>query len=366
MAAEGYFLQTMGKNFCEFEKCEPKILSYRIEIAEDGKDLSREQHIKYREDIWTNVTSFNKFHVFSCPYEFVSPEPNPYPEELTKSLKPIFLKTLLQLIGVVIGALLILRLSDSNLIVSTLKGTSLDIVTFILVIFSVLSLFREAYFQGKLIRRLSKGYGIDHHAPWKKPYWISSVVWGAKTLLIAGIILAPLLLAYSYKYPMTADDTTLPIVRLEAVETADESDFDETQFDKGYYTKRWSIFAPKQFYTEEYANSSDNVYRSIENEYFKLTFPSTQKLIVNSFVDRLNKIYMDLESSKTKLFKTDSIENENVDYLVYLENPNITSDKHVFAAKDGIVIHITYRGTKGKIELIKAVSNYFSDELKES
>ena len=46
MALEGYFLQTMDKNFCEFEKGNPKTMSYRIEIAEDGKDLSRDQHIK--------------------------------------------------------------------------------------------------------------------------------------------------------------------------------------------------------------------------------------------------------------------------------------------------------------------------------
>lgn len=365
MAAEGYFLQTMGKNFCEFEKCEPKILSYRIEIAEDGKELSQDQHMKYRGDIWTNVTSFNKFHVFSCPYEFVCPEPTSDPEELAKPLKPIFLKTLLQLIGVVIGALLILRLSDSSLIVSTLRGTSLDIVTFILVIFSVLSLCRESYFQGRLIRRLSKGYGIDHHAPWKKTYWISSVVWGAKTLLIAGIILAPLLLAYSYRYPMTADDTTLPIVRLENVETADGSDFDKSILREGYYSKGWSILAPKQFNSSESANLIDNHYTHIDNEYFKLTFPSTQKLIVNALVDRLNRVFNDINSTKTNSFNPEVIEHKDMDYLVYGYD-SILLNNHVFAAKDGIVIHITYCGTKGKNELIKAVSNYFSDELKES
>lgn len=179
MASEGYFLQTMGKIFCEFEKCEPKILSYRIEIAEDGKNLSQEQRLKYKEELWTNVTNYNKFYVFSCPSKLVNSEPNPSTEALGKSLKPMFYKALLKLFTLLLGPILIIRslpyLTDSTLI-SILRGQTINIVPYALVIWLILRFSMEAFFQVKLIRKLSKGILIDHHTLWKKTYWIPSAV----------------------------------------------------------------------------------------------------------------------------------------------------------------------------------------------
>ena len=373
MALEGYFLQTMDINFCDFKEDEPKEISYRIEIAENGKHLSQDQCLKYQEDLWTNVTKYNKFYVFSCPSELVNLEPNPSPEALGKSLKPLLYKNLLTIFVLLLGPILILRFLpylSSTIVISMLRDTTINLIPYALLIWFILSLSMEALYQINLIRKLSKGISIDHHTPWKKTYWISSVAWNTKILLIAGIILSPILL-YNIlspgldSHPLSTEADSVPVVRLEAVEKADGSDFDETLLEEGYYYEGSNTLAKKQFNSSENTNTSADYYGAIHNEYFKLTFPSTQKLIVNSFVDRYAKFYKELNSSGTKFFKTESVENEYVDYLVYGSDSN-TSNQHIFAAKDGVVLHIRYLGGKGKSELIKAVVEFFNNKVNET
>ena len=340
MVAEGYFLQTMDSNFCDFKEDEPKAISFRIEIAENGKNLSQKQRLKYKEDLWSKVTNYKKFYVFSCPSEFVASEPNPSPEVLGKSLKPIFYKTILKLFILLLAPILIIRflpyLTSSSVLISTLKGTVLNITPYALYIWIILSFCINAYFQWKLIRVLSKSVPINHHAPWKKTYWISSALWTGKILLITVIILSPIILSqillpHLVQKPLSAETTPVPIIRLEDVETADGSDFDKTLFKNGYYSKGIGILAPKQIYSREYGNPTDNYYTSIDNEYYKLTFPKTQKLIVNALVDRLNRTLNELNSTRTSSLNPEVIENEYMDYLVYGYD-SILLNHHVFAS----------------------------------
>lgn len=178
------------------------------------------------------------------------------------------------------------------------------------------------------------------------------------------MLLATILISYFSRHPLSADNITVPIIRLEDVETADASDFDKSLFKEGDYRKGWSILSPKQFNSKENAYTSDH-YSAIDNEYFKLTFPSTQKLIVNVFVDRLNRIINDINSTNTNSLNPEVIENEYVDYLVYGYDSPLYNN-HVFAAKNGVVLHVEHCGIKGKYELIKAVVEFFNSKTTES
>lgn len=364
MALEGYFLQTMDKNFCEFEKGNPKTMSYRIEIAEDGKDLSRDQHIKYIRDIWTNVASFNKFHVFSCPYEFVSPEPNPAPEELAKSLKPIFRRNLLALLGIILGSIAVILLFpyilNEMLIVKTLKGSNIDLISLLIILYGIFTLLRELYFQGRLIRKLSKGISIDHHSPWRKSYWTSYSFWIGRNLLIVGIFLSTFILLYADEKPLSKDESRLPILRLEAIETADGSSFDYSKLGTSTYHKSFSLIAPLQYSSKEYWSTDPYKSTCLETATYKLAIPSMDKLIVNALVTDYDRYYDDMY--RDKLTFPDPITNENFDILVVRDNGYADE---IFAAKDGLVIHLTYIGDKTTDDMIKAASEMLN-KIKEA
>ena len=362
MAAEGYFLQTMDKNFCEFEKAEPQYTSYRIEIALDGKDLSREQHQKYNRDIWTNVTNFKKFYVFSCPYNFINQEVNPFPEELAESLKPIYRKTLLSILGIIVGALILIKLFphilNEKLIIETLNGTSFDIITILLLLYSIISLFQEGFFQRKLIKSLSKGIPIDHGTPWRRTYWFSYILWGIKNLLIIGIIISPLMFIYSSNSPLSAEDIDLPIVRLEAIETADGSDFDKSLLLDGNYTKRWSVLSPNQYNSQEYLGNDPYKVTWLETSTYKLLMPSMNKIIVDALAFQYDKYYDDTNNTLTPLQSTS---NNDFDILEVRERG---TSKQIFAAKDEWVIRLIYMGDKTVEDIIDAISDMFNTKVK--
>lgn len=377
MALKGYFLETMDSIFCDFKEDEPKSIYYRIEIAERGNNLSQEQNLKYNKDIWTNVTNYNKFYVFSCPSEDFHSEPNLSPEPLMKILKPIFLTTLLKLMIALVAPVLILRflpyITNSSTFISLLRSTNINLTPYALVLWCILSLGVNAYYQWKLIRTISKGTSIDHHTPWKKTYWISSAVWSFKIMFITFVLLSPIILSQILLPNLEVKHLTVaavpePIVRLEDIETIDGSTFDEERFKDGFCYKGAGILTPQQIYSREYGNSNTDYYNAIYTEYYKLTFPKTQTLVVNDLIDESYKFYNTKDSSGEDTFKTEIINNENLDYLVYgcdSYTPYILS-KHIFAAKDGIVLHIQYSGEKGKEDLIKVVSDLFATKIKKN
>ena len=364
MALEGYFLQNMDKNFCEFEKGDPKTLSYRIEIAEDGKDLSRDQHLKYMRDIWTNTTNFNKFHVFSCPYEFVSPEPNPYPEELAKSLKPIFRKNLLALLGIILGSLAAIwffpYLLNEMLIVKTLNGSTADMVTLLIVLYAIFTLLRELYFQGRLIRKLSKGIPINHHAQWRKTYWTAYSFWLGRNLLIIGIFLSSFFLLFADENALPKGDSKLPIVRLETIETADGSSFDYSKLGTATYYKSFSLIAPLQYSSKEYLGTDPYKVTSLETATYKLAIPSMNKFIVTALVSNYDRYYDEIY--RDKLTFPEPITNEFFDILVVRDN---SYANELFAAKGRWVIHLTYIGDKSTDDMIKAAADLLN-KIKET
>lgn len=360
MAAEGYFLQTIGTNFCNFEKGEPQTLSYRIEIAEDGKDLSLKQHEKYTRDIWTTVASYNKFHVFSCPYEFVSPEPNPYPEELAKTLKPILWKNLMFLFVIILGTLAAIKLfpyfMNDLFILKTLRGSTVDLASWLIILYGVFAIIREIYFQGRLIIHLSRGIPIDHKAAWKKAYWLSYGLWGGRNLLIMVLLLSTFMVLFQAETPLSEASSTLPIVRLEAIQTADGSSFDTSKLKDSTYTKGFSLIAPLQYSSTEYADISLDKVLILDTATYKLAIPSMDEFIVNALVKDYEKFYSEIY--KDKLTFPDPVSNEDFDILVVRDNGY---RNEIFAAKNGLVVHLSYAGDKNTEALIKAASEIFNN-----
>lgn len=375
MASEGYLLEIMDRNFCEFKESEPTKLDFRIEIGEARKNLSEKQKEKYMEDTWTKVTSYENFHVFSCPSELLAYEPNPSSEELIKVIKPLFHKNLLKLFLWVLIPFLIIRflpyIASPSFLLTILSGTVLNITLYALYIWFILSSCINGFYQWKLLKRLLKGIPIDHKAPWKKTYWLSSTLWNCKIVLIAVIFLSPLILSQTLlpklaPKALSADTSPELILRFEDIEKANGSDFDRARFKEGYTSKGIGILSPKQIYSSENITTTNDIYNSLLTEYFELTFPSTQKLIVNAYVAKYDKLYSDSHYSDTETFKSEELKTPYLDYVIYGFPSEDKDNKHIFAAKDGIVLHLQYWGSRDKNELLKAVVDFFNNKVIES
>lgn len=351
MSTKGFHLQTMRKNFCEFKKDEPRHDSYRIEIALDRNDLTREQHQKYNRTNWNYVTNFNKFHVFSCPYEIVTPEVNPYPEHYAEELKPVYKKTLLSILGISIGVFAVFKLFpyllNDIIIVKALKGNGIDLASTLIIFFSFISLARGAYFQRRLIKALSTGTSIDHSAPWRNTYWITLCLWVLRTLIVTIILISSFPLIYTNSKPLSADDTDLPLVRLQTIEESDGSIFDKNLLNDNKYTKSWSVLAPHQYSCGEYIDTEEFLSTYVETETYKLIHQSLGKTIVNALVAEYDNI-VDMNYTLEK-----PLSNDEFDILI---TRDIHVTKHVFAAKDGWVIHTAYYGEKKMDAVINAVA----------
>ncbi|GEM_PF-3908177 len=360
MSTQGYHLQTLGKSFGDFEKGEPRHDSYRIEIALDKNDLTVSQHQKYDSSIWKYVTNIDKFHVFCCPYEIIVSEVNPYPEKLAESLKGIYKKTLLSLLVIIIGLVAMFKLFpyflNETLVVKVLNGNGMDLVSSILILYSIISLLRSAYFQRRLIKSLSMGIPIDHSAPWRNTYWISISLWIIKNFIIAVILISSFALLYSSSKPLSSDNMDLPLVRLESIEKSDGSVFDKSLLYSCEYTRSWSILSPLQYSSREYLNTKGdpNPYSNtyIETKTYKLILPALEETIINSLVAEYDK------SLDIKPALYEPISNDEFDILV---TRNSFNTKQVFAAKNGWIIHVSYGGEQKTDAVVNAVADKLNE-----
>lgn len=353
MAAKGLHLKKMGLFFVHFVKSEPKKMKYRIDIS-INKKITSEKVQMGAERGWDYVTSYHYFHVFSSPVENNTPDLYSDPAEQSNRLKELDNKLTMNAIIVTIALILmIIMLSSIWFLDGTptfvmVEGNALQqtILTIFIGYFAYTSL-KAAISIHKLRKVLIEGKPSDHHASWKKPGWLKSILPIFFTVVIGLSGILPFVqLAKSDTRTLPEASPDLPIVRLADVEqnpalVRGEVTYMSDNVDWGNrYSFDWSLLAPVQYETDENGVVPGKMWEDGSGEYSPSIQTSVYQLSVSAMADNL---ISDLIKRRYEISGEDFVEAKHSEFdrlIVHEEDDS----KIVFASIGKAVIHVHYYG----------------------
>ncbi|MEG2655460.1 MAG: DUF2812 domain-containing protein [Clostridium sp.] len=308
MASKGLHLEKLGTNFVKFKKGEPMTTSYRMEVAFNKNELSIDQRETYKHCGWSEVTNFDKFYVFSSPYEFNTSESHLLTDVHATMLKPLHKKLFLEIIRslgiILLGCIAIPSFFIKDFLTNPLTISGTNLLSIFIIIYATLGIIGQTISMGRLRKSLLQGTPINHHTNWKLSYFCSLISKGAFLILSLG------LLYISFSNPtrdnpitLTASTPNLPIVRLIDIEHnpnyIKETYALPSEVDwQNYYNYSETLFAPEMYKTHEsgsipgeYLPNTNSPYKpSLNSDVYKLRFSLGVDKLMDELVDSYNKV----------------------------------------------------------------------------
>lgn len=371
MAANGLHLKKVGYRFVKFEKGEPKNIRYRIDVNEDR--LTDEQEELYKEYGWEFITAYGKFSVFSSPEELGAPELHTDAVEQSYTLEAlgkdlrlnVILLPLMMVIflGVMYSAIFLTRTPFQAMI----KGQFVQLCFIVIAEFYVFYTIIQSYRSIRALRKsLLEGTPIDHHANWQKNRWLSNSIGGFFVLLSFMMIILPIMtLIMTTNDALPMEITSLPIVRLAEIEN--NSDLVRQTFyhldgidRSNRINYDWSPLATIQYQANErgiianvkWKDNSGEYSPSVNNFYYKLTFPR----MAEGFINDLAEILLYKGDEEIQIIKHPDFDN------LYIVEDGET--KQIFASIGRNVLYLDYHGNADIDHIIKLMSEKLSIDSK--
>ena len=369
MALEGLQLYSIGRNFANFIKGEPKRMRYRIELVQD-KNITMKQKLMFAQDGWDYVTSYGEFNVFSSPIEVYVSEihsANYSNNDFTlKYLNKKFIKMVASFILIVLVFLGMIAASSyliSTPFLNLIQGKFYSISSEMLLLIYIYGILKEAIAIGILRTTVASGEPIDHAAPWKRKRRFYIMEFWIVVGLILLAMFSHLIITGSEKTKIQRiGDTNFPIIRLADLEQnfnllPDSSILGEDVDWVISYSNYWSILSSMQLDTVENGIVEDEIWKdnsgtytpSIVTTMYKLRFSSMSEALLTDLI----KYYSILDGAE----ELKEIEHPSFDKLLVYEGEH---NKELFAVKGEGVICIRYYGYADVNSLIEATAEKIS------
>lgn len=371
MAERGFILCSIGIGFAKFKKSQPNKIKYRVEASSKYSPLTEEQKSIYADygwtyvDSWTYLDTYRKFHIFSSPEEFNAPELHTDPAEQSYTLEDLnHLQRGITLTSICLALLFlgiftsmwskrnIGSLSELNNIFYLLLLTTLS-MTYCIITFlgGVLSI-------GKLKRNLSEGKALNHHAPWKRKLWLSTLSLGLYSVILVFILYG---LFYNGDYkPLPESAHSIPIVFLSEIEADDNFTrtilpYSRNQIENQYLSIN-NFFTPINYNGLEtgktlgkYHGKSGVPYNCTSTfQIYQLRFKS---MVNNLFYETLKK------HNASVIFK--KLNNPDFDLLYVSKGANVkaTGGFQILASRKRGIIYLSYNGDASLENILEVISS---------
>ena len=370
MAAEGFYLHSLGPHVAKFTEGEPRKLAYRIEplpvedngfyvnnirnafsAEKDGKkpltveEKNRRMTELYDEFGWEQVCKLSQLFCIFRAKEEDTPELHTDPVAQSEAYGRIYnrqKKGLLLTLPVFLALILwclYLTVWDDNFYYSVKSGSGL-LVCAASLLFTVFALSKEAKSFRHIRDRLQDGIAMEHDADWQK----GSAFYKARILCYHLFLICLIIYGYAqfgqrWDMPLAEANQPLPYLSLEAIET--DPNFLLGEYDGWDNEVRFStsFFAPIQYEIRQEGtvpdkrwNDDSGIYSpSIKVEYYDLRFV----FLAKPFYDAMVKWHIYDETGFAP------IDDETIDEgVVYGEN----GSKKILFRRDDKVMAFFYYG----------------------
>lgn len=295
MAAQGLFVEKMGRMLARFRRGTPKTVRYRLTAARlkggwmdsvPSEPLSTEKAL-YAEYGWYFICAQQEFFLYACE-DAGAPEPHTDPAVQALSLKMARRSAWWEFLTAVIVLMVQFALNGHGRLVRLLVEMPLLSCCIYLYFFGSLFLaFRDLYNILRLSRRLCRGYAPNHRKDWRPAAWIHWISQGITTvaLVLLGLGCVYLFVQFSSRQPVTDYQGPLPFATLP--DLADGTPvWDETdRLDHNTLEVRHSLLAPTILEYEESGKILQNGTVVLDTpliiDYYDTRFPWLARLLVS-------------------------------------------------------------------------------------
>lgn len=352
MSEQGLHFYEIGTHFAKFKKGDRKRMDYRLELAK-SKYISNEKIRLFEENGWEYIASDRNFHVFAAPTDRKVNEPPIDREEQMTVANALFKKTLISFIFILFAVIALLWLISSILftedtpILRLIEGHMFATMFISLLnIFYLISMALGLLGISGIRRDMKEGSPDNSQKPWEI-FYRNNIITYVMTLvnsLIAAFIPAYQLFQMD-TVTLPKEDTSLPFVRLETIESTPHLERDVFLVDgedwRNSYSENWSLVAPVQYETNEnfirkegqWADQNNSYKPSISSEIYQLRIHSLVAPLVDDLISKHTF------GDETELFT--ERKHPGFDQLLVRENEY---NKEFIFVKEQAVMYINYSG----------------------
>lgn len=362
MSEQGLYFYEIGTHFAKFKKGDRKRMDYRLELAK-SKYISSEKIRLFEESGWDYIASDRNFHVFAAPVDRKASEPPIDREEQITVANALFKKTLISFIFILFALAALFWLigslwfTDDTPILTLIEGNLFGTMfLYLLNIFYLFSMGMGLLGIARIQRDLKEGSPDGRPKPWEN-FYRNNIITYVMTLAISLIaVCIPFYqLLHLGTVTLPKEDTTLPFVRLAAIENASHLERDVFIIDgedwRNSYSENWSIVAPVQYKMKEnfiekkgqWSDPNNSYNPGISAEIYRLSFHS----LVAPLVDDL--ITEHTFDDEAELFT--EREHDGFDQLLMRQSDQ---NKEFIFVKEQVVMYIDY---SGKVEADVIIGN---------
>jgi hypothetical protein len=368
MAEQGLHLKRLGVVFAYFERGEPQMDRYRLDVSFSG--LTDTQTTLFQEGGWTFVCRSGVVNVYRSPVSANTPELHTDAAEqaftlrrlnrsLFKSAAIVTVLTLLVIFMLIFGFVALQR--TPILILIEGQDSSLPIIALLELFVAVYSL-QSALSVHRLMRSMREGRPINHQAPWKRYRGFGKVI-----ILLSGFLLMVMVL-FSITGIISVQTKSLPtdndnpmLLRLADIEQEPSlerltSMTDRDGVDIGNCVRHGrSPFATAYYQVEEsgivegrkWANASSTYKPSMQYRIFRLTFPQMADALISDLKKSIG--------NNDELFPMTERTEHTVHGMERLLTRKSGSFCEVFVHRGDIVAYVRYAGEVDMDALVDAV-----------
>jgi len=388
LAAQGLFLKKFGFMSCIFEKAEPAIIEYRIDISKER--LSKDRIVMYGECGWKYIATNKWAHIFCAAAGTQTTEIHTDAREQGFTLVELnrMMSIILPIMVILVSFEVVLwgymlLIGGTPFLNMISNGDSMMIMIFAMLLMFVV--FLKQFIDIRALKKsLFSGKAINHHASWKKHKYYNNVVMLTSlsiifvSLISQGINASQIIRAVTDTARVTmTTQTKLSCLRLSDLENLDDAvagkefpvtneaadeigTVDDIPGDTlvwiGSVTAESSMMAMTQIEARESAMTRDESFESgLDTKYYKLTFAGMADGTLHDLMKKDLYFYTEEMMQDVNITKTD------FDGLDIVYTAKADDFLYIFASKGNVVVSMQYYGTKSEPELVAALAEKLNE-----